>query len=708
MSILTDILRALGLIAPVPIPRASQTAAYVGMDQGVYFGLSLLNYFQAHTNIAWVGGYLDSPAPFAGELAPPPPPGAPPHTAVIGHHRGGTPPGDWMAGLQEARHAGWGVLPLYWGEQDPANAQGPWDLRAVAATNNAQDAIAKSAAANLDPHCVLYIDYENGGPPIAAGVSYLKLWFELVAEAGFRPGLYAHSASTIALRSEWPDLAGWVTNPWVMATQVLAMPVRGSTATFNARDPAQSGDRDALAWQMWFTSSTPWPPGFAFPRPTPPVTFPLTFPNGGAAISGTGKPQLDLDVSSSSVGDPGFPERRCAPGLVRRGRLSAAALDNATIAMFAVRRGALVAGAWNYTAAATTTQVSLPQAPYAILAFNPWSSHATLTRATSGDLAIVARSAILGTTDNAWEIAAYRRRGTNWTIDRTINATIPVDPLLGVALCSRAANTVEAFFITSDGSHRLFATSCVDAASQTNNQTWLAPTPISAPNSLQPSLVGGIGAVSPDSGIADVFVVARLATGQPWQLFWNQSSILGTWPNFSVPGDPAIVLHPFSNVAAISRGSKLMDVFAFGKGPFDTNWIVYRWWWNAAQGWGTAPPAGSYNTQPVQGTTVRPHPVSKIAAVSRAPQEIDVFVVGHDDGLLYTAVWDGTTGTWTDYTRVGRNVIPIASVDAAVSRASGIVDVIATGRDGNVYVATSTSAGGAYNDLTRVAPFNLK
>ena len=365
---------------------------------------------------------------------------------------------------------------------------------------------------------------------------------------------------------------------------------------------------------------------------------------------------------------------------------------------------ALIAGTWTAAAPTTTATITLPDS---IVAFNPWSPVAAVQRGTSGDVALIARSAVIATPDNAWEVSAYRRRAATWTIDRTINGAVAVEPLLGVALCSCAANTLEAFFATSDGTGQIFAVSCVDAATQANNQPWSAPAVVKAPAGLQPSLVGGIGAVSREAGETDVFVVARAGAGKPWQLFWNSSSILGTWPSFSVPGDPTIVLHPFSNVAAVSRGPKLMDIFAIGKQPTDTNWFLYTWWWNAAESWGTAPPGGTYNTRAIQGTTVRPHPVSKIAAVSRSLLAIDVFLVGHDDGLLYTVSWDGTAGTWSDFQRVGTNAITIASVDAAISRGPDGIDVTVTGRDGNVYVASWTAAAGAYTDLARVAAFNL-
>ena len=199
-------------------------------------------------------------------------------------------------------------------------------------------------------------------------------------------------------------------------------------------------------------------------------------------------------------------------------------------------------------------------------------------------------------------------------------------------------------------------------------------------------------------------MVARTDPAQPWQLFWNSSSIVNVWPTFSVPGNSAVTLHPFSNVAAISRGPNLVDVFAIAKLPAATDWMLYWWWWNPAESWGTAP---NLHTQRIGGAVVLPHPVAKIAAVSRSQQFIDVFVVGNTDGLLYNTSWDSTTGIWSDLRRVGTNNVLVESVDGAFSRVPGSVDVLVTGRDGNVYVSSWNSPMANYSDLVRITSFNL-
>jgi len=702
MSVLTDILTWLGLLAQVAPMRASQTTPYAGMDIGNFPGLDFMTYLRGATNLTWTGAYLDSPAPFAGQA---PVPAA--HAGQIQGHNmlGGTaghPAGSWMAGAATARTAGFGVLPIYWGQQDNGNNQGPWDTRAVAGVQNGADAIAKAGVMALAAHSVIYLDWEGAlGPD---GITYCTAWFAAVAEAGFRPGLYSHGAAAVLMRNQWPGLFVWVTNPWVNAVQTFVVPRVGAQVQIRTRDPGPSGagqDLDGIAWQMWFSSSFAWPAALTFPAPALPATFPMLQGDGSPGFNAAGKPQFDLDVSSSSVADPAFPERANAPGLARRGPFTAAVVDATTLGMFGVRRGALTAVTWVEATPTVGTPVALPDH---VLAYNPWSRASALQRGTSGDVAVVARSANVGTADNAWQLHAYRRRAASWTFDVNINGATVIEPLLGVQLVSRAPNTVEAFFVTNDGTNRVFVVSCVDAAAQADGQPWSAPVEVPAPaGGLLPSLVGGIGAASATVGTVDVFVVARTSAVSPWQLFWNASGVLGTWPHFSVPGDTTLTLHPFSNVAAVSRGPALLDVFAIAKRPADATWKLYTWWWNSATAWGASP---NFNTLSI-GAAITPHPVSKVAAVSRSAQYIDVFVVGATDGLLYNAYFDAVANTWSDFRRVGTNAIKVASVDGAFSRAATAVDVVVTGRDGKVYVSSWNTALAGYSDLSAVASFNL-
>lgn len=737
MSVFSDILALLGLGQigqPTPVP---QNVAYVGLDRSAYFGADALDYLRAATNLTWVAGYLDSPRPFSGEITPTG------KTGVSGHNRNGTASASsWQTNLSDARSRSWGVLPIYWGEQDPGNGQGPWDLSTNAATNNANDAIEKAVSASLDAHTVIYIDFEIGGAPSAAARTYLSLWFETISEAGYRPGLYAHNAATVAMRTAWPDLFGWVTNPFLGIADVVSSTLLAGRVNFLGRSPAASGsgaDKDNIAWQTCFvaafhsdtnTTTDPWPTNLKFPPSAGGISVPITYADGAMGVNSARNGVGAVDANTASVGDPAFPERRMAAALIRRGRFSAVAQSSTVVAAFGVRRGLVQAYLWS-PGGGSPTAVVLPDHQ---LTFNPWSSHATITRATSGDFVAVVRSALLVPslidTDDNWSIGAFRRRGTTWTFDSAVNGASAVEPLAGVQLASRAADTTEAFFVEA-ATHRLLVASSVDAATQVDGQPWSAPVEIAAPlvagTAAVPSLVGALGAVSKSAGVMDVLLPMRSvaavsavtattpmpagtilpADPSPYNLFWSSSSALGVWPALAQVGDPSVRVHPFSNVAVVSRTAGQLDAFAFGQGPKDGTWQLYTWWWNPTAPWTTN---GIQNTQPIVSSSpgiLRPHPVSKVAVVSRAQLSMDVFVVGHDDGFLYTVRWDGTANNWSDYTRCGGGITTVGSVDAAIARDANSLDVFVTGRDGNVYVSSWTVASGTFTDLAHVAPLDV-
>jgi hypothetical protein len=659
-----------------PPPPPPPERPYAGMDATNYPGSPTMGQILAKSNIVWTGMYFDAPTFLTG-LQIPNRGAKPRHDAPNGYygHFADTPAHSWEGAWNDL-HPAWGLLPIYWGQQQPGNADGPYDLRPLIAVRNAKEAAKKAFDHGIPAGAVIYLDWEMPGTPSRDGVAYCTAWFRRLAEFGYRPGVYCFPPASKQFRKSCPLQFVWNVNI-IHPLDSSAGEVAGGklilhTPALDAPGSAPT-DPDSIARQ-WQFGHLP----------------------GGIPIAGF--PNIDANVSA--VGDPSFPERHVRPTLVRGGTLVGMVIDATPIEIFAVRRGALVTAGWTGSALLT-----LPALPDHALAFNPWSANGALQRGTWGDLAVVARSATAGTPDSAWQLHAYRRRGTTWTFDTNINGSTPIEPLLGAALVSRAPNTVEAFFVTNDGTNRVFVVSSTDAAVQQDGQTWSPPIVVNAPAAgIEPSITGGIAVVSRAAGTADIFIVAvPLPRPGSCRLYWNSSGVVGTWPNFSVPGDPTVVLHPFSNVAVVSRGPQLLDVFAFAKGFFDSNWALYHWWWNQADGWGAAP---YYHTHPVIGTDVWPHPMSKVAAVSRSPQFIDVFFAGADDGLLYTASWNGPAGTWSDFSLVGSNHVLIGSVDGAFSRAGNLPDVIVTGRDGNVYVSSWDTAHARYRDLTQVTSLN--
>jgi hypothetical protein len=82
------------------------------------------------------------------------------------------------------------------------------------------------------------------------------------------------------------------------------------------------------------------------------------------------------------------------------------------------------------------------------------------------------------------------------------------------------------------------------------------------------------------------------------------------------------------------------------------------------------------------------------AVVSRAPNHLDVFITGND-GRVYTSAWtdgmawNGLNG-WFD---IG-GVFPVGAPVSAVSRAPDHLDLFVVGNNGRVYMAVSTPVRG--------------
>ena len=78
-------------------------------------------------------------------------------------------------------------------------------------------------------------------------------------------------------------------------------------------------------------------------------------------------------------------------------------------------------------------------------------------------------------------------------------------------------------------------------------------------------------------------------------------------------------------------------------------------------------------------------PLAPIAACSVDANHLDVFAVGMDGGL-YTTSFDSGLAAWSNLRLVGgAPPVPLGSVDGACPQGGTLMDIVATGRDGNVY-----------------------
>jgi hypothetical protein len=142
------------------------------------------------------------------------------------------------AGLVEA---GWGIAPLYVGEQViPPGSQRPSALKGK---NDGEDAVNLLITEGFDPGTCVFLDLEDGSLPSQLA-EYTAAWIDAVAEGGFQPGVYcSHSiaAQVDRLRPGTPIWAFKV--PTTDHHEVAGPP-------FREDDPSGSGFAAARAWQL--------------------------------------------------------------------------------------------------------------------------------------------------------------------------------------------------------------------------------------------------------------------------------------------------------------------------------------------------------------------------------------------------------------------------------------------------------------------------
>ena len=179
-----------------------------------------------------------------------------------------------------------------------------------------------------------------------------------------------------------------------------------------------------------------------------------------------------------------------------------------------------------------------------------------------------------------------------------------------------------------------------------------------------------VAAVSRASGNLDLFVIGF--DNHVWSTFWNdQTGWNGDW--FPLPGQ-AVFDRERQQVAAVSRASGNLDLFVIG---FDNH--VWSTFWNDQTGW-------NGDWFPLLGQAVFDRERQQVAAVSRAPGNLDLFVIGFDNHV-WSTFWNDQTGWNGDwFPLLGQAVFDRERQQvAAVSRAPGNLDLFVIGFDNHVW-----------------------
>jgi hypothetical protein len=201
--------------AATPTPTSLPGVGHPGIDTSIYPGDAVMAHLRATTNLVWTGFYL-APAP---------------------SHPGTS----WMGKRHVLLQQGWGLAPLYVGQQET----GPGSHHVDAAHGTADGAHAGVLArqAEFPPGSIVYLDIETGGPLSANLQAYLRHWSARLTAEGFVAGAYLSYTSADSARQTVPNLKLWVYRIRTVDTNA------DRAAPFRADPPSSSGVADAIGWQ---------------------------------------------------------------------------------------------------------------------------------------------------------------------------------------------------------------------------------------------------------------------------------------------------------------------------------------------------------------------------------------------------------------------------------------------------------------------------
>jgi len=189
---------------------------FAGLDTYAFPGDAALAWLKANSNLTWCGCYL-APAPSHGDTG-------------------------WMGRRAALAAAGWGIAPIYVGQQ----LAGPGS-HAVTTAHGAIDgaaAAALMAGEGFAPGSYVYLDLEDGAPFQPPRTDYVTAWAAAVRAAGYAPGVYCSHAIGEAVHALVPRARIWAFK--VAATQPHPFP----GTNFPDVAPAACGYPGAYMWQL--------------------------------------------------------------------------------------------------------------------------------------------------------------------------------------------------------------------------------------------------------------------------------------------------------------------------------------------------------------------------------------------------------------------------------------------------------------------------
>ena len=174
----------------------------------------------------------------------------------------------------------------------------------------------------------------------------------------------------------------------------------------------------------------------------------------------------------------------------------------------------------------------------------------------------------------------------------------------------------------------------------------------------------------------DIFVVGE--DGGIYSSWWDQGDARQRWNLWFRIGPDWANVPTGSQVTAISRKPDQIDLFVVGH-----DGGIYSTWWNPSDGW-----EGNHNWFRIGPNWANVPQRSVVTAIARTPDQIDLFVVGHDGGI-YSTWWNSSDG-WEgnhNWFRIGPSWanVPQRSVVSAIARNPNQIDLFVVGHNGGIY-----------------------
>lgn len=191
-------------------------SGFAGFDSSEFPGSVEMAWLKANTNLVWCGYYL-GPAP---------------------SHRSAS----WMGQRPMLKNAGWGLAPLYVGQQ--INGPGRHNVNGPQGTLDGTDAVNLLRSDGFIPKTCVYLDLEDGPPFATPRADYVAAWIDAVAAGGFQAGIYCSHTFASDVHALRPNARVWAFKVGTASEH----PFPGTK--FPDLHPAGSGYPGAYIWQL--------------------------------------------------------------------------------------------------------------------------------------------------------------------------------------------------------------------------------------------------------------------------------------------------------------------------------------------------------------------------------------------------------------------------------------------------------------------------